>query len=75
MLLYTDGITDARDMESGRFGEERLRSLVAAHGREGATALVEHLRAALAVYAPAGGDDVCLLAARNLTPVGSGADG
>ena len=37
-----------------RFGEERLRSLVAAHGRESAAALVEHLRAALAAYAPAG---------------------
>jgi serine phosphatase RsbU (regulator of sigma subunit) len=72
VLLYTDGITDARDMSGGRFGEERLRSLVAAHGRESAAALVEHLRAALVQYAPAGGDDVCLLAARNLAPVGSG---
>jgi serine phosphatase RsbU (regulator of sigma subunit) len=75
VLLYTDGITDARDAASGRFGEERLRALVAEHGREGAAALIERLRAALAVYAPAGGDDVCLLAARNLAPVGSGAQG
>ena len=44
VLLYTDGILDARDEASQRFGEERLRSLVAAHGRESATALVEHLR-------------------------------
>ena len=72
VLLYTDGITDACDMAGGRFGEERLRSLVAAHGRESAAALIEHLRAALVEYAPAGGDDVCLLAARNLAPVGSG---
>jgi serine phosphatase RsbU (regulator of sigma subunit) len=75
VLLYTDGITDARDASSGRFGEERLRALVAEHGREGAAALIEHLRAALAAYAPAGGDDVCLLAARNLATVGSGAHG
>ena len=71
VLLYTDGITDARDMSGGRFGEERLRSMVAAHGSESAAALLEHLRAALVQYAPAGGDDVCLLAARNLAPVGS----
>ena len=75
VLLYTDGVTDARDMESGRFGEERLRAIVAEHGREGAAAVVSQLRAALAVYAPAGGDDVCLLAARDLTRVGSRADG
>ena len=63
--LYTDGILDARDGSS-----ERLRggaAAVAGGRRTGArarTALVEHLRAALAEYAPAGGDDVCLLAAR-----------
>jgi serine phosphatase RsbU (regulator of sigma subunit) len=68
VLLYTDGILDARDASAQRFGEERLRSLVASHGRESAAAVVEHLRAALAAYAPAGGDDVCLLAARNLSP-------
>jgi phosphoserine phosphatase RsbU/P len=71
VLLYTDGVVDARDAEEQRFGEERLRSLVASHGRQSATAVVEHLRQALAVYAPAGGDDVCLLAARNLATVGS----
>ena len=75
VLLYTDGILDARDRASSeRFGEERLRSLVASHGSESATAVVERLRAALAAYAPAGDDDVCLLAARNLAGVGSGAD-
>jgi serine phosphatase RsbU (regulator of sigma subunit) len=71
VLLYTDGILDARDDAAERFGEERLRSLVASHARESATALVEHLRAALTAYAPAGGDDVCLLAARSRTRVGS----
>jgi serine phosphatase RsbU (regulator of sigma subunit) len=66
VLLYTDGILDARDESAERFGEERLRSLVASHGRESAPALVEQLRTALAAYAPAGGDDVCLLAARSV---------
>ena len=74
VLLYTDGILDARDDAAERFGEERLQGLVASHGRESAPALVEHLRVALAAYAPVGGDDVCLLAARNRTRVGSEAD-
>jgi phosphoserine phosphatase RsbU/P len=65
VLLYTDGILDARDEHGARFGEERLSALVG--GYQGATAagVVEHLREALADYAPAAGDDVCLLAARN----------
>jgi serine phosphatase RsbU (regulator of sigma subunit) len=75
VLLYTDGVVDARDASAQRFGEERLRSLVAAHGRDSATALLDRLQAALATYAPAGGDDVCVLAARNLAAVGSRTDG
>jgi serine phosphatase RsbU (regulator of sigma subunit) len=65
VLLYTDGVTDARNEQSGRFGEERLQALVAEHGGETASAIVEHLRLALADYAPIAGDDVCLLAARH----------
>jgi sigma-B regulation protein RsbU (phosphoserine phosphatase) len=74
VLLYTDGILDARDGSAERFGEERLRSLVASQQGASASAIVEHLRVALADYAPVSGDDVCLLAARNLAPVGSGAE-
>jgi serine phosphatase RsbU (regulator of sigma subunit) len=69
VLLYTDGIIDARNGASERFGEERLRSLVASHAGESATGLVERLRTALSDYAPAGGDDVCLLVARDRTAV------
>ena len=75
VLLYTDGILDARDGSGRRFGEERLQSLVASQRGSSAAAVVEHLRMALADYAPVSGDDVCLLAAQNLAPVGSGADG
>jgi serine phosphatase RsbU (regulator of sigma subunit) len=74
VLLYTDGILDARNGASERFGEERLRSLVASHGGESAAGLVERLWTALSDYAPAGGDDVCLLAARDRAGVPSGAD-
>jgi serine phosphatase RsbU (regulator of sigma subunit) len=76
VLLYTDGVLDARervgDGEGGRrFGEERLRSVVAEHGVRGAVAVVDALRDALEAFAPEGGDDVCLLAARNRAAVGS----
>ncbi len=64
VLLYTDGILDARDEHGARFGEERLSELVAAYQGRTAAGLVEHLSAALADHAPAAGDDVCLLAAR-----------
>jgi sigma-B regulation protein RsbU (phosphoserine phosphatase) len=36
VLLYTDGILDARDVHGARFGEERLSALVAAY--QGSTA-------------------------------------
>jgi len=65
VLLYTDGILDARDGAGERFGEERLSALVGGCREASAAAVVEHLRGALADYAPAAGDDVCLLAARN----------
>ena len=81
VLLYTDGILDARDEHGARFGEERLSALVGEYGGATAEGLVEHLRLALAEFAPLAGDDVCLLAARNrpaadwrreAAPVGSG---
>jgi serine phosphatase RsbU (regulator of sigma subunit) len=84
VLLYTDGILDARDEHGARFGEERLSALVGAYQGPTAAGLVEHLRAALADYSPVAGDDVCLLAARNRSAadwrpeeasVGSGAAG
>jgi hypothetical protein len=84
VLLYTDGILDARDGHGARFGEERLSALVAEYGGATAEGLVEHLRVALADFTPAAGDDVCLLAARSRptgdwrgppAPVASGAAG
>jgi serine phosphatase RsbU (regulator of sigma subunit) len=65
VLLYTDGVIDARNARSERFGEERLQALVGEHRGETATAIVDHLRRALADYAPSAGDDVCVLAARH----------
>src|SRR5215213_9620791 len=39
VLLYTDGILDARDRAGQRFGEERLGALVAGHARASAAGL------------------------------------
>jgi serine phosphatase RsbU (regulator of sigma subunit) len=68
VLLYTDGILDARDGRGGRFGEERLSALVAEYDGATAEGLVEHLTRALDDFTPAAGDDVCLLAARTRSP-------
>ena len=65
MLLYTDGILDARDAArralrrgaAERAGRRRYTGATA-------TGVVEHLRVALADFTPTAGDDVCLLAAR-----------
>jgi len=84
ILLFTDGIIDARDGRGERFGEERLSRLVAEYDGASAEGVVEHLRRALADFTPAAGDDVCLLAARHhasadwrqeTAPVGSGRAG
>lgn len=84
VLLYTDGILDARDGHGERFGEERLSALVAEYAGETAEGVLEHLRRALGDFTTAAGDDVCLLAARHrssadwpqdVAPVGSGGAG
>ena len=33
LFAYTDGVVDARDIQDGPFGEERLMALLASEGR------------------------------------------
>ena len=40
LVLYTDGVTEARDARRRLFGERRLRSVVAAHAAGSASAVV-----------------------------------
>jgi PAS domain S-box-containing protein len=62
LLLYTDGLTEARTAD-GRFGEARLTSLLADRGDRDPQALVEHLDATLLASRVHGSaDDVALLA-------------
>jgi hypothetical protein len=64
LVLFTDGVTDARDVDGEPFGEQRLIDLVEQHAAAGLPA-PETLRrlchAALAHYAGPPGDDATLL--------------
>jgi len=70
LLLYTDGLIDARSAQGEAFGAGRLAQLLNLRRREGARQVVEALQQALQAFA--GGeapfDDVTLLAARRLSP-------
>jgi len=68
LLLYTDGVTDARRADGERFGDERLRAIVASANATAARDLVDEIARAAAAFGdgePAA-DDITLLAARRL---------
>jgi sigma-B regulation protein RsbU (phosphoserine phosphatase) len=68
LLLYTDGVTDARAPTGERFGDERLRAIVAAAKATSAQDLVDEIARASAAFGagePAA-DDITLLAVRRL---------
>ncbi len=64
LLLYTDGLTEARNAAGDQYGDERLRRVVVGHEADGARALIAGLREDLAKHL--GGrpteDDLTLLA-------------
>jgi phosphoserine phosphatase RsbU/P len=64
LVLYTDGVTDARSPEGEAFGEERLGEVVATAAGDGATGLIAALDAALEGHVAGADpfDDVTLLA-------------
>jgi PAS domain S-box-containing protein len=62
VLLYTDGVTDTLGGR-GRFGRDRLRTLLARHAHETPAAVLEHLDRALREAAGGNGsDDLAALA-------------
>jgi sigma-B regulation protein RsbU (phosphoserine phosphatase) len=51
LVLYTDGVTEARDARGRLFGERRLRALLAAHAMDPAPRITEALMAELSRFA------------------------
>ena len=68
ILLYTDGVTDARDARGEEFGLKRLRELVLEHRRAAASNLVAALTAALRDFTAAAEpfDDITVVAVKRL---------
>ena len=66
LVLYTDGVDEARDAGGGFFGEERLKAAVAAAGDCSAEEIVAAIVAAVDEFAGAvdQADDLTLLVAR-----------
>ena len=65
LVLYTDGIVEARDRDEAMFGLERLRELVA-RGPESPAALCEHIVGAVRAHqqGDSGSDDQTLIVLR-----------
>jgi serine phosphatase RsbU (regulator of sigma subunit) len=63
LLIYTDGVTDARNAQAVSFAEERLLALLAS-GAESAAAMVEAVQTAVVAHAGAADrfDDMTMLA-------------
>ncbi len=71
VLLYTDGILDARDEHGTRFSEERLSALVAEYSGTTAEGVVEHLRVALGTsHRPPATMSACSRRATTDRPIG-----
>ncbi|HEU4989907.1 MAG TPA: GAF domain-containing SpoIIE family protein phosphatase [Gemmatimonadaceae bacterium] len=67
LVLFTDGVSDARNREGERFGEQRVLDIVRRHRREAAPTLVDRVFRALTVFldgalAP---DDLTLVVVRS----------
>ncbi len=65
IVLYTDGLTEARDAEGRFFGRERLAALIAAEGHRSASELVAHVFDQISAFRGEGApqDDIALLVA------------
>ncbi len=67
MVLYTDGLTEARNTRGDFFGEEALRSAVLSHRGEGPVSLVRHLLSEVQTFqmrAPTTDDSTLLVVER-----------
>jgi sigma-B regulation protein RsbU (phosphoserine phosphatase) len=68
VLMYTDGVTEARGEGRRLFGEGRLSATLSAAPSYAPAALVQHVRAAVETWAGRLEDDLQLLALRRAGP-------
>ena len=68
LLLYTDGVTEARDAAGELFGQDRLAALAGEHAGHTAKELVAGIRRALQAWTDQPGDDIAIVALRPYVP-------
>jgi PAS domain S-box-containing protein len=74
LVLYTDGLTEARGRDGSLFGEDRLADVLSTTPGRTADEIVARIRVALAEFRrPGAGDDVAVLVLRVRPPVASSA--
>lgn len=61
LLFYTDGVTEATAPDGELFGDERLRSLLAAHADEPPPAIRDAILTSVRAFAPVQRDDITLI--------------
>lgn len=73
LVMYTDGVSDARDAEGHFFGEERLKSAVAAAGDCSAEEIVQAIVTAVGSFTGSvpQADDMTVLVARRISGASS----
>ncbi len=64
LLLFSDGIVEARDEENAQFGEERVLTIARTHDRRPSAELVERILAAASSFEAVARDDRAVLALR-----------
>jgi sigma-B regulation protein RsbU (phosphoserine phosphatase) len=64
LVLYTDGVTEARNRQGERFGPERLAAAVARMAKEPIETIRDRLLAELRTWTPTQEDDLTFLIAR-----------
>jgi sigma-B regulation protein RsbU (phosphoserine phosphatase) len=68
VVLYTDGVTEARDLAGDLFGQERLAGLLAMNAGASARDLVAAVTRALQDWTDEPGDDIAIVALQPLAP-------
>jgi len=75
ILLYTDGVTEAFNLEEMAFGENRLEEILTEHVHPDATELVEHIVGQVKHFSgqdhPSDDLTLVVLSRKDLTPAGS----